>query len=39
VVLGVLATLLFGFGLRRLSDTIFAEPAVAVCPLAEDEDL
>jgi hypothetical protein len=39
VVLGVLATLLFGFGLRRLSDTIFAEPAAAVCPLAEDEDL
>jgi len=37
IVLGVLATVLVGFGLRRLSDGIFAEPAVAVCPLAEDD--
>ena len=37
IVLGVLATVLVGFGLRRLSDGVFAEPAAAVCPLAEDD--
>ena len=36
VVLGVLATVLIGFGMRRLGDSILAEPAAAVCPLAED---
>lgn len=37
IVLGVLATILAGFGLRRLSDGIFAEPAAIVCPLADDD--
>jgi len=36
VVLAVLATVLIGFGMRRLSDSILAEPAGAECPLAED---
>jgi len=36
VVLAVLATVLIGFGMRRLGDSILAEPAAAVCPLAED---
>jgi hypothetical protein len=36
VVLAVLATVLVGFGMRRLGDSILAEPAAAVCPLAED---
>ena len=36
VVLAVVATVLVGFGMRRLSDSILAEPAAAVCPLAED---
>ena len=36
VVLAVLATVLIGFGMRRLGDSILAEPVAAVCPLAED---
>jgi hypothetical protein len=36
VVLAVLATVLIGFGMRRLSDSVLAEPTAAVCPLAED---